>query len=160
MNFIKKLVKEEVVINVIRYHHAIVLAKCMDEWTEYTLQIAHNLLQENHKLNDEIEKQFSDISNYCLGKCHNPLGSNRMETNSEVSLNYDIDKWLEDKLDVSLLDEFKLSKPIKICFKLTDEQFRIINDNVKLFGHTTVGYTRALKHVQERMFWRNPSLIS
>jgi len=156
----QKLVDEKSAINVMRYHHAMILSECMDEWTEYTLQIAHNLLQENHKLNDEIEKQFSDISNYCLGKCHNPLGSNRMETNSEVSLNYDIDKWLEDKLDVSLLDEFKLSKPIKICFTLTDEQFRIINDNVKLFGHTTVGYTRALKHVQERMFWRNPSLIS
>jgi radical SAM superfamily enzyme YgiQ (UPF0313 family) len=156
----QKLVDEKSAINVMRYHHAMILSECMDEWTEYTLQIAHNLLQENHKLNDEIEKQFCDISNYCLGKCHNPLGSNRMETNSEVTLNYDIDKWLEDKLDVSLLSEFKLSKPIKICFTLTDEQFRIINDNVKLFGHTTVGYTRALKHVQERMFWRNPSLIS
>lgn len=155
----QKLVDEKAGINVIRYHHTLILSECMDEWTEYILKIAHDLLQENGKLNDEIEKQFHDISNYCRGKCHNPLGDNRMATNPEFTFNYDIDKWLDDKLDISSLDEFQLSKPLKIIFTLTDEQFQIIRDNVELFGHTTVGYTRALKHVHERMFWRNPTLI-
>jgi len=156
----QKLIDEKAAINVMRYHHTMILSECMDEWTEYILKIAYELLEGNGKLSDDIKKQFYDISNYCRGKCHNPLGENRMETNPEFTFNYDIDKWLEDKLDLSSLDKFQLSKPQKIIFTLNEEQFRIIRDNVDLFGHTTVGYTRALKHVQERMFWRNPMMIT
>lgn len=155
----QKLVDEKAAINVIRYHHTMILSECMDEWTEYILKIAHDLLEENNNLNDEIEKQFHDISNYCRGKCHNPLGKNRMETNPEFSFNYDIDNWMDDKLGISTLDKFKVSEPLNVIFNLTDEQFRIIRDNIELFGHTTVGYTKALKMVPERMFWRNPKLM-
>ncbi len=156
----QKLVDEKAAINVMRYHHTLILSECMDEWTEYILKISHDLLEENGKITDELEKQFHDVSNYCRGKCHNPLGGNRKETNPKFNFHYDIDKWLDDKLDISSLDEFKLSKPITLQFSLSDEQFKIIQDNVDLFGHSTVGYTRALKHVQERMFWRTPKLVS
>ncbi len=156
----QKLVDEKAAINVIRYHHTMILSECMDEWTEYVLKISYDLLRENNKLNDEIEKQFRDISNYCRGKCHNPLGKNRMETNPQFIFNYDIDKWLDETSDISSLDEYQISKPKKVIFTLTDEQFQIIHDNIELFGHTTVGYTKALKMVPERMFWRNPKLIN
>jgi len=156
----QELVDEKAAINVMRYHHILILSQCMDEWTEYILKIAHELLEENGKISEEIEKQFHEISNYCRGKCHNPLGEDRKETNPEFTFNYDIDKWLDDKLDILPLDKFQLSKPIKLIFTLTDEQFQIIHDNVGLFGQTTVGYTRALKHVQERMFWRTPKLLT
>jgi len=152
----QKLVNEQSGINVMRYHHTMVLSECMNEWTEYVLKIASDLLQINGKLNNEIKKQFHDISNYCRGKCNNPLGKNRMETNPEFTFNYDIDKWLNDKLDLSSLDEYRISTPSKQIFTLTDEQFRIIRDNIELFGHTIVGYTKALKTTPERMFWRNP----
>ena len=153
----QKLVEEKAGFNVIRYHHTRILSDCIDEWTEYVLKIAHDMLQENGKINDKTEKQFYDISNYCRGKCHNPLGKNRMKTNPEFSFNYDIDKWMNDKLDIYTLDEFRVSEPLKIIFTLTDEQFRIVRDNIELFGHTTVGYTKALKMIPERMFWRNPT---
>ena len=156
----QKLVEEKAGFNVIRYHHTKILSECIDEWTEYVLKISHDLLEENNKLDDETEKQFHDISNYCRGKCHNPIGKNRMDTNLVFSFNYDIDKWMDDKLDISTLDEFRVSTPLKIIFSLTDEQFRIIRDNIELFGHSTVGYTKALKMVPERMFWRNPTPIS
>ena len=155
----QKLVDEKAGINVIRYHHTMILSDCMDEWTEYILKIAYDMLQKNDKINDETERQFHDISNYCRGKCHNPLGKNRMETNPEFSFSYDIDKWMDDPLDISTLNDFQVSESLKITFILTDEQFRIIYDNIELFGHTTVGYTKALKMIPERMFWRNPKLI-
>jgi radical SAM superfamily enzyme YgiQ (UPF0313 family) len=154
----QKLVDEKAGFNVIRYHHAIVLSECMDEWTEYVLNIAYKLLQKNGKLDDEIKKQFHEIANYCRGKCHNPLGKDRMNTNPDFVFNYDINKWLDDVTNYSL-DKFELKEPLKLKFTLTDEQFKIIEDNVELFGHTTVGYTRALKHVHERIFWRNPILL-
>ena len=150
----QNLVDEKAGFNVIRYHHTMILSECMDEWTEYALQTAYQLLQYGGKLNDEIQKQFNDISNYCRGKCHNPLGQDRMNTNPEFTFNYDIDKWLDEILDVDSLDKFRLSESKKINFVLTDEQFKIIHDNIELFGSTTVGYTKALKMVPERMFWR------
>jgi radical SAM superfamily enzyme YgiQ (UPF0313 family) len=150
----QNLVDEKAGFNVIRYHHTMILSECMDEWTEYVLQIAYQLLQYGGKLNDEIKKQFNDISNYCRGKCHNPLGQDRMNTNPEFTFNYDIDKWLDDILDVEPLEKFRLSKSKKINFILTDEQFKIIHDNIELFGSSTVGYTKALKMVPEKMFWR------
>ena len=156
----QKLVDEKAAINVMRYHHTMILSECMDEWTEYIIKIAHDMLNKNGKISDEIENQFHNISDYCRGKCHNPLGKNRMETNPKFTFNYDVDKWLDDKLDVSYLSEFELDKPLKLIFTLSDEQFRIIKDNVDLFGNSTVGYTRALKHVQERMFWRTSKLLS
>ena len=60
----------------------------------------------------------------------------------------------ESPLDIDSLDKFRLSESKKINFVLTDEQFKIIHDNIELFGSTTVGYTKALKMVPERMFWR------
>jgi len=156
----QKLVDEKAGFNVIRFHHTMILSDCMDEWTEYVLKIAHKLLQETGKLNLETEKQFHDISNYCRGKSHNPLGVNRMETNPEFTFNYDIDKWIDETSDISTLDKFSVSKPLELIFTLTNEQFQIIRDNIELFGHSTVGYTKALKMVPERMFWRNPRLIT
>ena len=156
----QKLVDEKAGFNVIRFHHTMILSDCMDEWTEYVLKIAHKLLQETGKLNLETEKQFHDISNYCRGKSHNPLGVNRMETNPEFTFNYDIDKWIDETSDISTLDKFSVSKPLELIFTLTNEQFQIIRDNIELFGHSTVGYTKALKMVPERMFWRSPRLIT
>ena len=156
----QKLVDEKSGINVMRYHHTMVLSECMDEWTEYVIKIAFNLLQENGKLDNEIRKQFHDITNYCRGKCHNPLGKNRMTTNPEFIFNFDIDKWLDDKSDHLYLFDCRVSTPLKLIFTLSDEQFRIIQDNIDLFGHTTVGYTKALKTTPERMFWRNPKPLT
>ncbi len=83
-----------------------------------------------------------------------------MKTNPKFIFNYDVDKWLDDASDTLPLDQFKLPTPLTFLFTLTEEQFQIIHDNVELFGHTIVGYTRALKHVQERMFWRNTKLLT
>ncbi len=69
----QNLVDEKAAINVMRYHHTVILSECMDEWTEYILQTAHDLLEENGKINDELQRQFHDVSNYCRGICHNPL---------------------------------------------------------------------------------------
>ena len=57
----EKLLNEEAGFNVIRYHHTMILSECMDEWTEYVLKIAHNLLEENNKLTNEVQAQFKEI---------------------------------------------------------------------------------------------------
>ena len=153
--FYQKLVNEEIANNVIRYHHAVVLATCMDEWTEYVLMIAHELLQENNKLDDVIERQFENIANYCRGTCHNPLGEDRMETNLEFEFNYDITKWLTDSSEKLNLEECKTNNTIKGIFKLTDEKYEVVNDSINLFGTTFAGYYKGLKMVPQYILFRD-----
>jgi len=154
--FYQDLVNEKTALNLIRYHHSLVLSKCMDEWTSYALTIARNLIQENGILNKKIEEQFSDIENYCKGRSHNPLGKDRMRTNPEFSFYYDIEKWLSDPTDTLQLEDCKMDKPIIEKFVLSEEQFNLIDDNINFFGNTPWGYTKALKFVPAHMFWRKP----
>ena len=152
----QKLIEGRGAINVIKYHGAAVLSECMDEWTEYALSIANDLLCKNVIWNEEIEKQFHDVGNYCRGRCHNPLGKNRMQTNPEFTFYYDIIKWLSDNSDNMLLDECKLPEPIKTVFSLTNEQYKFINDTLDLYGDNLIGKTKARLLESTQTIWRKP----
>ena len=152
----QKLIEGRGAINVIKYHGAAVLSECMDEWTEYALSIANDLLCKNVIWNEEIEKQFHDVGNYCRGRCHNPLGKDRMQTNPEFTFYYDIIKWLSDNSDNMLLDECKLPEPIKTVFSLTNEQYKFINDTLDLYGDNLIGKTKARLLESTQTIWRKP----
>ena len=152
----QKLIEGRGAINVIKYHGAAVLSECMDEWTEYALNIANDLLRKDITWNEEIEKQFHDVGNYCRGRCHNPLGKDRMQTNPEFTFYYDIIKWLSDNSDNMLLDECKLPEPIKTVFSLTNEQYKFINDTLDLYGDNLIGKTKARLLESTQTIWRKP----
>ena len=152
----KKLIEGRGAINVIKYHGAAVLSECMDEWTEYALSIANDLLRKDVTWNEEIEKQFHDVGNYCRGRCHNPLGKDRMQTNPEFTFYYDIIKWLSDNSDNMLLDECKLPEPVKTVFSLTNEQYKFINDTLGLYGDNLIGKTKARLLESTQTIWRKP----
>jgi radical SAM superfamily enzyme YgiQ (UPF0313 family) len=153
--FYQKLLDEEIAHNVVRYYVAVVMATCMDEWTDYVLAVAHELLQENNKFDEELEIQFRDVANFCRGKGHNPLGKNRMETNPEFIFNYDIPKWLDDNYDKLSLDECVLRNNTKGIFKLSDEKFKVVEDNLNLFGTTFNGYYKGLKMLPQHVLYRD-----
>jgi len=152
----QKLIEGRGAINVIKYHGAAVLSECMDEWTEYALSIANDLLRKDVTWNEEIEKQFHDVGNYCRGRCHNPLGKDRMQTNPEFTFYYDIIKWLTDNSDNMLLDECKLPEPVKTVFSLTNEQYKFINDTLDLYGDNLIGKTKARLLESTQTIWRKP----
>jgi len=152
----QKLIEGKGAINVIKYHGVAVLSECMDEWTEYALSIANDLLRKNVTWNEEIEKQFHDVGNYCRGRCHNPLGKDRMQTNPEFTFYYDIVKWLSDNSDNMLLDECKLPEPVKTVFRLTNEQYKFINDTLALYGDNLIGKTKARLLESTQTVWRKP----
>ena len=154
----QKLIEGRGAINVIKYHGAAVLSECMDEWTEYALSIANDLLRKDVTWNEEIEKQFHDVGNYCRGRCHNPLGKDRMQTNPEFTFYYDIIKWLSDNSDNMLLDECKLPEPIKTVFSLTNEQYKFINDTLDLYGDNLIGKTKARLLESTQTIWRKPTI--
>ena len=153
--FYQKLLDEEIAHNVVRYHVAIIMATCMDEWTEYVLNTAHDLLQENKKFDEELQRQFDDIANFCRGQGHNPLGKDRMQTNPEFTFSYDIPKWLDDNNDTLSLDDCILRNKIKGIFKLTDEKFKVVEDSLNLFGTSFNGYYKGLKMLPQNVLYRN-----
>ena len=153
--FYQKLLNEDIAHNVIRYHVAIVMATCMDEWTEYVLDIARSLLKENDKFDEELERQFEDVANFCRGLGHNPLGTNRMETNPEFTFSYDIPKWLDDTNDTLSLDECILRNKTKAIFKLTDEKFKVVEDSLNLFDTSFNGYYKGLKMLPQNVLYRD-----
>jgi hypothetical protein len=127
----------------------------MDEWTNYVLDIAYNLIKNAKNFNEELESQFLDVTNYCRGVSHNPLKKNRMLTNPQYTFSYDVTKWLSDNNGL-LLKEFKLTLPTTIVFEYTEEQNKIIQDNLDFHGDNLIGKTKALKVIPFQMLWRRP----
>lgn len=151
----KKLLDGTAGINILQYYHTKVTAEFMDDWTEYTLHIAYELLQEKKSIDDELNLQFNDISNYCRGLGFNTLGQNRLDTIPESEFHYDLIAWLKDDDDLKL-EKFRLTKPSRIKFILTLEQYKLVQDKLNIFGNTTVGRSQAIKRTPLEMLWRKP----
>ncbi len=154
----QKLVNGEAGFNVIQSFHALVTSEYMQDWTNYALDITHKILNENGLFNSEIEQQFSDVENFCKGLSHNVMNIDRMETNPQFSFVYDIQKWL-DNSDDRLLKTFMFPDTTNIKFYLTDEQFKIVQDEINLHGSDSVGKAQVLKRIPIHLLWRK-SLIN
>jgi hypothetical protein len=144
-------------INVIQFHHALVLTEFIDDWTNYLLKIAIDLLNEA-KIDDVNLTQFFEIGNYCRGVSHNPLKKNRRSTNPQYNFTYDISSWLENHEGASL-DDFKLNDTRIITFTYSETQNKIIQDNLDFYGDNLIGKTKALKAIPFQQLWRQPSGI-
>ncbi len=153
-----KLLRGEAGINVLQYHRALVTDECMDEWTEYVIQTAYNLINNSKQSTNDLDEQFTDIGNFCRGLVHNTLGKDRMLTNKEFNFQYDIQKWLDS--ENLPLTNFKLSNPQKLIFKLTDHQITVVNHELEKFGETTIGKGQALKQIPLPILWRSPVSVN
>ena len=154
----QKLLKGEDGINVIQYYYARVASEFMSEWTEYVLKIAHDLLRKSHNFNEEKESQFSEIGNFCRGISRNVMDEASMNFIPEFLFNYDFIKWVNDSNDIPL-ESFRLPHPSKIQFKLTDEQYKLVQEQLEIFGDTPVGRAQVIKRISVEMLWRNPVLV-
>jgi radical SAM superfamily enzyme YgiQ (UPF0313 family) len=153
----EKLLEGEGAINVIQFHHALVLTEFMDDWTEYVIQISSRLLNEERS-DEKTLSQFEEIANYCRGVSHNPLQENRMLTNPEFTFVYDIQNWLDGTHGMKLTN-FKFNHPKKILFTYTKDQNKVINDNLDFYGNNLIGKTKALKSIPFQQLWRRPTGI-
>jgi hypothetical protein len=151
----ERLLQGEGAINVIQFHHALVLTEFIDDWTEYLIKIANKLLKEA-KIDEISLTQFIDIGNYCRGVSHNPLKKNRMSTNPQYTFTYDVSSWLKNYTGTHL-DNFKLENTQTITFTYTETQNKIIQDNLDFHGDNLIGKTKALKAIPFQQLWRQPS---
>ena len=151
----KKLINGDEGINLIQFYRAVVTAEGIDDWTEYMINTSKELFEMDKKLEGKIKKQFEEVANYCRGLSHNPLKEDRMKTNPKFAFNYNIKNWLKDTTGKTI-EEFKLVLEENIEFKLTEEQYNIVQDNLELFGNTSVGRGQVLKRVPVHLLWRKP----
>mgnify|MGYP005625022659 FL=1 len=148
-----KLLNGEDGINVLQHYQAVLIFENLEEWTEYTLKIAENLLIQKNEFDLETKEEFEDISNYCRGLSFKPLNINRMELSPEYSFHYNIKKWLENpKKDLKYFKE----DLIKIKFSFTKDQFKIVEDALNMCGNTSVGKSRIFRWIQPDAIWRVP----
>ena len=153
-----KLMTGEAGINVLYHYYALVTAEYMADWTDYVLNIALDVIKEQQQVDEKLSKKIYDVANYCRGLSHNPLGKDRMLINPEFTFEYDIKKWVNDKGE-SRLSEFRFSSPAKIAFRFTSKQFKIVQDNINLYGNRIVGMSQALNRIPSHALWRQPVIM-
>lgn len=154
----KKLLEGEAGANVLYHHNAAVIDGFMVEWTDHALKVAQELIAENRPVDGELEKQFFDVANYCRGISYNPLGADRMSTNPEFVFHYDVRSWVDDK-GASGLSEFELPSPARIAFRYSVEQFKLVQDNIDLYGNTIIGKSQAINRIHSHSLWRQPEAL-
>jgi len=155
----QKLLNGEAGQNLIYYYHALVISNHLSDWTEFVLQISENMLKQKNKMSEQVNQQFSSVSNYCRGLGYNILGEDRMQTEPKFILDYDIMIWMNSGISSSL-SNFKNIKRKKTEFKLTEEQYSLVEDNLNVFGNTPSGRSQVIKVVPESKLWRRARKIS
>jgi len=150
-----KLLNEEAGINVIQFHHAIVMSKHMESWTENVIKVSKNIIKDNCDFDKNLEKQFEDIANYCRGLTYNILGKDRLTSNFKHTFEYDISKWLLDNSELPL-NKFLFPESQNIIFKISDEQYQVVQNEIDRYGESTTGLSKATKHLQFQFLLRTP----
>ena len=151
----QKLLNEEIGINAVQSYHGYVLNNMMLEWSNYLLETAKHLLESNSDCNNEILKQFDEISKFTLGCSFNPLGKDRMSDNPEYIFTYDIGSWIKDGSNKPLTS-FKFPHAQKIIFKFSDSQFKAVQDTLNRYPDNMSGRGLALKSISMHDLWRKP----
>ena len=155
----KKLLDGEAGTNVIYHYKAVVISELMGDWTEHVIKSAHKLIQNSNNYNEDLEKQFESVANYCRGLSHNVLGQDRLETNPQYDFEYNIPTWLSPKNNLKL-NNFKLEKKLKVSFEIDDEQYKMVQDNIDVYGHSRIGKSKTLKMLPNQKLWRRPLITS
>ena len=134
---------------------AVVISEGMDDWTEHVIQTTSNLIKKRPEFNEDLESEFKSVTNFARGLSHNVLGEDRLETNPEYYFMYDIPRWLSPK-NTKKLNELKLDSKIKVSFALDDEQYKIVQDNIDVYGDSHIGRSKTLKMTPNQKLWRKP----
>ena len=58
------------------------------------------------------------------------------------------------------LNNFKLDTKLKISFQLDNEQFKMVQDNIDVYGHSRIGKSKTLKMLPNQKLWRHPLVTS
>ena len=154
----EKLLSGEAARNVMQYHNALVRHSCMDEWTQFAGNVVFGLLKRKKIISYELENQLKNIINYCTGLGHNTLGNDRMSTNPEFLFDYDIENWINDTTNKTLV-QFKFDKKRTVSFQFSRNDSELIQNEVER-QNINSGMGQALKNIPLQKQFRKPKAIS
>ena len=107
----------------------------MHDFTDFIIHNVKKLI--NQDVNSDFYSQLNTIEKYCKGSCENIFGKDRLDSNPEFVIDYDILTWMNTGV-TDPLKNYKFDKKSKIKFSLTQEQFDVLEDKLNIFGHPTV----------------------
>lgn len=151
----QRLLRGEAGVNLLNYFSGVVTADCMEDWTEFTIEVARRLLGQRG-LSAEGEAQLAEVANYCRGITYRVLHEDRMAQNPQADFRYDIEAWIRDETGKTL-DQFALPTPQRISFRLSADQVSLIDGLLATHGNTRAGRGQAVRLVPVNMLWRRPT---
>ncbi len=155
----KKLLEGDVGMNLIQHYTARTISSVVEDLCEYAFSQARTFL-EKEKNWDDLESQcFEEIKEYCKGITHNLFGADRLERSPEFGFKWDVKSWSNNQNNLPL-SEFAFENKTKIRFQLTDNQYKIVEDNLNRFGHTPHGRAKTLIRMSMDSLWRIPQVVN
>ena len=152
-NEYEKLLNGTVGQNVAYYFHAIAISEHMHDFTDFIIHNVKKLI--NQDVNSDFYSQLNTIEKYCKGSCENIFGKDRLDSNPEFVIDYDILTWMNTGV-TDPLKNYKFDKESKIKFSLTQEQFDVLEDKLNIFGHNKIGRSQAVNWLPHHLLWRKP----
>ena len=145
------------------HYHADVMVNYMSDWSEYVFLSLKEVLNEKSDFDELLNKQFNDITNYSLGVSFNPLGKNRMSTNPKYRFSHDIKSWLNDNDKNEPLTKFELNSKMEIEFRHSNDQYKVIQNQLDRFDDNIVSISKALfaaSQIPSHYLWRKPIVLN
>ena len=75
-----------------------------------------------------------------------------MSNNPEFIFDYDVLKWIDS--ENLPLNAFRFNHKSKIIFKYSPEQYKIIQDNLEIFGNNKIGRSQVVKVTKDEFLYR------
>jgi hypothetical protein len=139
--------------NLIVTYEAAGYSRVMPEIIDCVFYHARILIEEQAKSEIDLAK-FDQVEHYCRGKAFNLFGEDRLDTVPELDLTYDVDSWLSDP-DLQPLEHFEMSRPRRVRFVITPQQFQVVEDVMEQFGRSALGLGKVITRVNPDTLWRH-----
>jgi uncharacterized radical SAM superfamily protein len=140
--------------NLINTYRARFFAHCMEEIADHAFDVAREMFGEQKS---ELLPMLNQIENYCRARTFDLFGENRLDECPEVTVDYDISSWVADKKQRPI-DAFAFAAPRTARFKLTSEQYSLVEDGLNRYGHSDIGRGKLLTRLNPDALWREPNV--
>ena len=135
--------------NLIHTYRAKALATCIDEIVNHVFAAAREMFADRPDLSPLLD----EIEEYCRARSFNLFGENRLEVAPEVEVDHDIAGWLADP-ERRPIAAFALPRRIPLRFRLTQEQYRVVEDGLDRYGHSDLGRGKLVTRINPDILWR------
>jgi radical SAM superfamily enzyme YgiQ (UPF0313 family) len=116
--------------------------------------VFHEAAAAFHDMAPKRIPELCDVERFCRGRMSNILGRDRILTIPEAEIGHDFDAWLVDPEDRPL-SAFAFPSPQIKIFPLSQAQYDMVEDGLKLYGDTLLGRGKLMIRISAATLWRN-----